>query len=445
MRRYQGRYICLVLVIAMLSGCGGNAARDGDTGTDERQNRVTGTAISGQAIEPRKSKQTDTYKYCSGQYLYREYDNGVIQSRLDGTDEKRIRIRDDLVDFLEVNDGWLYFYCRDCEKEDCVVVRAPIESDEDGTETLNVDREETLLKEKGDIEQIIKIEAPNIVYLGEDYECLRYNWESGEKKQLFSAPESESNGWVETASNKNAYLSYDTGVYCLNWETGEALQVDMKKASATPESIVAENRYFLYSPYDGSVDVNVWKYDEAENKKECIVSWEETAQIVEQEMGLDAEKDIDLLGVTDLFYENERLYVQMQMNWWEGENYRWEYVLFSKELDADAVLRYEKELTECLRKHSGSERRTWKEDGKKFPLSVDSSQCEQMIEGKAFLSLGNEPGKAKLGCFELATGEFKIVGKNELEYYMGYYNETGYDVLGLEDESRGEMMWEQES
>lgn len=162
-------------------------------------------------------------------------------------------------------------------------------------------------------------------------------------------------------------------------------------------------------------------------------------------MGLDAEKDIDLLGVTDLFYENERLYVQMQMNWWEGENYRWEYVLFSKELDADAALRYEKELTECLRKHSGSERRTWKEDGKKFPLSVDSSQCEQMIEGKAFLSLGNEPGKAKLGCFELATGEFKIVGKNELEYYMGYYNETSYDVLGLEDESRGEMMWEQES
>lgn len=119
MRRYRGRYICLVLVIAMLSGCGGNAARDGDTGTDERQNRVIGTAISGQAIEPRKSKQTDTYKYCTGQYLYREYDNGVIQSRLDGTDEKKIRIRDDLVDFLEVKDGWLYFYCRDCEKGIC--------------------------------------------------------------------------------------------------------------------------------------------------------------------------------------------------------------------------------------------------------------------------------------------------------------------------------------
>lgn len=447
MRRYRGRCICLLFVIAMLSGCGGNAVRDGYTGTDGQQNGATGTAVSGQAADAQESKQTDTYKYCTEDYLYREYDYGVIQSRLDGTDEKKIRIRDDLVDFLGVSDGWLYFYCRDWEKEDYVVVRIPIQKEADGTETLNIDKAETLLKEKDDIEKIIKIEAPSIVYLGADYEFLRYNWESGEKKQLFSAPKTKSgpNGWVEAVSDKNAYVSYDTGVYCLNWDTGEAQQVDKKKASSQPEPIVAENRYFLYNPYDGSVDVNIWKYDEVENKKECIISWEETAKAVEQEMGLDPEKAIDLMGVTDLFYENQRLYIQMQMNWWEDDNYRWEYVLFSKELGADAALQYEKELTECLRKHSGSEQRTWRKDGKEYSLSVDSSQCEQMIEGKALLSLGNEPRKAKLGCFELATGEFRIVEKNAPEYYMGYYNQTGGDVLSLEIETRGEMTWEQES
>lgn len=64
-----------------------------------------------------------------------------------------------------------------------------------------------------------------------------------------------------------------------------------------------------------------------------------------------------------------------------------------------------------------------------------------MVGGKAFFIFMDKSDKKKLGCFDLSTGEFKIPGKNEFEYYMIYYNQESQDVTTVFGEHI-DMKWE---
>lgn len=450
MRTYGGRCLCLLLIIVMLSGCGGNVAGENRAGVDKAQTGVSETAVSGQAADVQNGRRADTYKYCTENYLYRKYKHGVIQCRLDGTEEKKVPVRKNWgneADIIEIKDGWLYYSDSDWDNYAEVIARIPIRTEADDTETLNVDATEALLKDEDDSNVYMKIDAPYIIYMGE--RPIRYNWESGEKKVLaeqnMQQEEFWRNSWISVCSDKNAYISvFDRGLYRLNWNTEELVKIGEYPVSGDAITIFVGDRYLIYSPYkDGSIGIDIWMYDETEDRGECLVSEEQVAQMIQKEKGLRLGEDIDLLDCTDLFYDNNRLYLQIQMNWWEDNKYHVECLMFSRELTADALPRYEKELTECISRTDTVKKEMWSgtHAGKEYPVYVKRSRCWQMAGGKAFFIFQDKSGKKKLGCFDLSTGGFKIPAKNESEYYMIYYNQESQDVTTVFGEHI-DMKWE---
>lgn len=446
MRPYRGCGICLLCIIAMLSGCGGNAAGDNNMRADKGQNGVSESAVSGQAADVQNDGRADTYKYCTEKYLYRKYKHGVIQCRLDGTEEKKVPIRKnwgDEADIIEIKDDGLYYEDFDWGQYASVIARIPIQTEADGTEVLNVDGAEALLKHKDDSNVFLKIDAPYIIYMGEGY--IRYNWESGERKVLgeqnVQQEELFKNSWANVCSDKNLYIShFEKGLYRLNWNTEELVKIGEYPLSGDERSMFVGNRYLIYPPYDdGSIDADIWMYDEKEDKSECLVSDEQLKQTIQKDLRIG--KEIDLLSCAGMFYENNRLYLEIQVNWWEGGKYHVEGLMFSKELTADALLRYEKELSECIPSANTVKKEAWKggdNGNKEYHAYVKRCRCWQMVEGKAFFVFMDKSNKKKLGCFDLSTGEFKVPAKNESEYYMMFYNQDSQDVTN----AYTDMIWE---
>ncbi len=459
------------VMAVMATGCGGEYAgrTEGDAVSG---GAVSGLAVSGGAVSdpvvsgPAVSeKETDAdkystdeeYRFCTDTNLYRKLSGKnsdcILQTRLDGSHKKKIKIAEEFSTFICVKDGYLYYETDDiAEKTDgdmtissssgSTIWSVPITKDKDGYDVVKMEQKKKILSdEEMDLDQ---------VYMNDRYIFYKANFETSfvkydrKSKKKLPVDDLSLDGSCEeiTGCGDTVVLFADKGAYI--HKLSETGWKQVASAGISWESLRAWGKtslFFSGDVYEIMSDIGMPDYvrrcDLTSGECKEIVSREQLRQAVSEAEGLANTDMLDVCLITDLFYQGDRCYIQVQANWTDGENYRMEYLILSCAEEEDSPeLCYEKELTECLRTYGTAQEgkvvdtvSIW-EDGedeviKEHAIAADS-HCYYMTRGKAFFNLFDyKKNRGGVGCFDLAEKKFRWLTEKEAEFYEPCYGTWG--------------------
>ena len=98
--------------------------------------------------------------------------------------------------------------------------------------------------------------------------------------------------------------------------------------------------------------------------------------------------------------------------------------MFSQGVE-ETELRYEKEITECLKMYGATRKGEWRSDTILLEknMLINDSHCFSIVNGKAFLWIYDAKNKyGRVGCYELEQGTFRWLSENQSEYYEPLYD-----------------------
>lgn len=462
-------------VMALIAtGCGGEytgrTQGDAVSGSAVSGSAVSGNAVSGQAVS---EKETDADKYSTGEEcrfctdtnLYWSPDGKerdcIFQARLDGSHEKKIKVGDDLMDLICVKDGYLYYDVDDIVSEKqgsltstycsgSTIWCVPVTKDKDGYDVVKMQQKKKILSDAEiDLDQIYINDR--YIFYKENFETSFVKYDRKDKKKLPVDDLSLDGSCEEIVGCGDAVVLFaEKSAYIHKFSESGWKQVS--SAGISWESLRAFGRTsFFFSGsdfYETLTDIGEADYvrrcDLTSGECKEIVSGEQLRQAVSEVEGLADTDALDVCLITDLFCQEDRCYVQVQANWTEGKDYHMEYLILSCSGEADLpdALRYEKELTECLRAYGTAQEGKWVdntsiwEDGedeviKEHVIAADS-HCYYMTEGKAFFYLFDyKQNRAGVGCFDLSGKKFRWLTKKDKEFYEPCYGTWGDDMKDI--------------
>lgn len=432
----------------MLTGCQGEDRAD----SGNVKAGISAQAVSAQAAETDIVNEECPHQVCyhTDTNLYEEvweekYD--IIQRKLDGTGKKKFRIKD-FRGLLGIRGGYLYYEAYEGWEDGYLpayICRIPIEKDASGQDVLKVEQSERLITESAGIWSS---------YVGETYlwyQCegsglvVKYDLRNKRFKSTVQiVPDEEAEDaeieFIRCGDTMLAcatYLDEPTEIYAQKmeedtWEkTGTcsgAFYGGLKDYSEDAVFYTIGTKYISGLRMPG----NIRMMDLTEGKNRVWIRKKVLRKAVVQAAKLHTPKDkIDVCAVTALFYQEGRLYIQLQLSFWRGDTYQIRYLLFSQGREEDDTsLRYEKELTELLATYGTVEQGQWVES--RYVPGIDWRQeevieknvrrnvakCYRMLNGKAFLWFPDKKKKkGRVACYELANGGFRWLTKKEEEYY----------------------------
>lgn len=433
------KIVSMILMTALLSGvCGGMTGCGGTTGNAGRERAASEGAVSGQPVSdnPAEEKEkTSEYTYCTDTNLYRFIGNEtgeyVLQSRLDGTHKKKLKIpRFSYLDY--VSEDWLYYevLMKEEDKNEIpmtAVCRAPIRKDEEGYDVVELEKAEEVVSGINtkahtyvDDEYVLYTKADEGTFVKYD---IRTQTECADED--FEIEDAEPGSCIRVGDMFVMADYNNTRMYAQRVEETSWRYIE-HSAVANPEchDHMAWSEQALYYTGQGEELADpeleggeyVFRYDAAQQKDETFVSREELNQIAEQALGLTEEDKVLFCFVYGLFYWKDRVYIQVQIDWDKnGDKDYMRYMMMSKGAE-ESELRYEKRLTETMWQH-GDER-------VKETANANDAQCIAMWDGKAYFFLYDyEKKKAGLGCLELENWEFRQIDKDDAWFYTLYQDE----------------------
>lgn len=440
-RRFTYLIIC-GMVAGILSGCGGEM----DTASVREEQSVSGAAVSGQPVEMKKEI---SHRYATDTNLYFLGDDFVLQTRLDGTNRKEIKVKY-ITGLLGINGGYLYYVTEKNGDEEYMldsyeIYRIPIEKDGDGWDILKGDRAELVVSDEGGaIDDVCGMNSRYIIYERmESEQLVRYDIWTEEKTLLNMDDLRREGAWSYGVSESDLLACTWGGLFIYNMDRDVWEKVSDSSETYQSETVAYnENAFFYTTPNDGDgkQSTEVRKCDLNNFNDEMFVGKKQLRQKVTEAEGI-KKNEIDVCGVSDLFLEGDRLYIQVQLNWRRKDQYHVRLLMFSQGAE-ETELRYEKELTECMKTYGtprkgewGYEHATDQKDESKWKvweenMEVNDGRCYGIVNGKAFVWIHDAKKKyGRVGCYELATGEFRWLSKKDAEYYELCYDEP-YDTSG---------------
>ena len=428
--------VLLVLVSLILTGCGGNATVGGITGASEG-------AVSAGAVRSEKGEEaqkgaeegTSHNTYCTDTNLYRYISDNtgeyIIQSRLDGTHKKKLKIPD--VEELDYVCGdWLYYEVLMKEKEKSkvpmtAVYRVPIRKDEEGYDVLEPEKAEEVVSGIN-TKAHIYVDDEYVLYTREDkgtFVKYKIRTQTECPNEDFDIEDAEP-GLCIRVGDMFVMRDYDTTrMYAQRTEETAWHYIELS-AVVNPACRLhvawSEQAFYYVSQGEDAKDPEadggeyVFQYDAARQTDELFVSGEELVRAAEQALALTGDEEVLFCFTDGLFYQSGRLYIQVQAEFMKSDGRVYmRYLLVSRD-EKESGLRYEKTLTEQMWQH-GDER-------VKETANANDAQCIAMWDGKAYFSLYDyKRKKAGLGCIELASGEFRQMEKDDAWFYTLYYDE----------------------
>lgn len=441
------------LIVGMLSGCGGEyrTASEGVSGS-----AVSGDAVSGQAVEAR---QTVSHQYATDTNLYRtegvetadDFYILLIQTRLDCSHEKKIKIKN-FDQIIGIRDAYLYYYTDDYSADGegarVGICRVPLRKDADGYDVVDTKHAETLMdlspREPDDICIVSHYIYAN---LEESGKIVKYDIQS--RKEV-SVDELEISSrtpeiiFMDCGDHAAAFCD-EIGLFVQNVEeTGWKLVSDNQDLAWSWMAWDDAALFYTETEAERDYEENVWKVDLKAGSEERFVSKEQLWKAAAAALGVE-ESGMEVCAVTRLFCDGGRCYVQVQVNWLEDEIYHMEYLVFSQGKE-ETELRFEEALTECMRTYGTTRKGKWmnyyrqnkvivKKWVKKEHVLFRDAKCYCIKNGKAFLCLYDyKKDRERVGCYELASGEFRWLSKKDVEYYEPCYDEPQGDRLPLPDD-----------
>ncbi|MCM1244899.1 MAG: hypothetical protein NC293_04545 [Roseburia sp.] len=442
---------CIMLCAGVLTGCGGEYAglTEGDavSGSAVSGEAVSGDAIkenavSGSAVENRDGKMSrkeagqdmSRHRFCTDTNLYyvSENEEKLMQARGDGTHGKCIREwplkknEEIMVEVVYADENWLYYDVNfDWEYE--VTYRAPIEKDAKGQDVVQFSKEEELVRD----ELLIPRYADSDYYFYEDYDDNVVKYDLKRKEKV-----SETNLMGEIFRVKGHYVMADENmIYSQKTDSGQWEELsdytgwssDVWMIAQRDEEEIFYPRYVTIGKLD--LRIEIMRYDGTQVQN--FVTWEQLDHAAKEATGVEK---LDVCRLNNIFWQEGRLYLQMQTGWMEGKTYHMGYMIFSKgEKEGASGLRYEKELTECMKSYVKERSGKWTDIDEDAPedgetvfvehMLVNEAQCIAMAEGNAYLSLFDyDKDKGRVACYDLFTGKFQWISKKDPEFHMLKYD-----------------------
>lgn len=462
--RDRRKNLCLFLLFSLiLTGCGGNAVRDGiavqgnrNNGTERAasEGAVSGGAVSAGAVSGgtirggegeikagETAEQTDDKKYrcCTDTNLYYTDEAGtmcesvIMQARFDGTHKKRLVGSDDYdavdISVVYADRNGLYYLTEEEDFTD-VLYYVPIEKDAEGYDVVKMSGAEQLKRESI---YAIYADSHYMIY-NTDEEIVKIDMR---EKKIYSRQKLPGMGKQSDAcwnffrlSDYFVAVSSEGGVFAQETEGAGWKSIGNKQWQNIEDEkeVVQTGNHLFYQAYEGD-DLAVLKCDG--ERTEPFITLEQVGKAVENARGAKAAAAVNGSAVTNLFGDAGRLYLQVSLLWEEDGVTRAEYVLLSRG-EAESELRFEKKLTECMQSKEKNRRGRWGsmnvatrklETVYAENAVMNDAQCVYMMDGKAYLSLYDyENDKGRLGCYELQSGAFRWISENEAKY--------GYGLLG---------------
>lgn len=442
-------FLCTGAGVSLLSGCGGQYAgiAEGDavSGDAISSSAVSGEAVSGNAVREEgvrsRVKNQDTYTYCNTTHLYYADQNGpeylsdpqdkestsceyiMEYDLLDGS-ERRIP-KADLTQIVYVDDEWVYYitdFYEELDEETEYVYqsrlwRAPVEGGE-----LREEKEELVLTEEngivagrlcGDRKYFVYTTEESGIYTKWDLEEERYIGDYDQEDYEFSQILGVKDGKVILL------LGYD--LVCQE-PAEEGFDVISPEASGY-EILVSMTDTHVFYIERAEEDSVLSTYRLSDGGREKLASRQQLQKLLRREGVLDRSQGKDPTWYVDhLLAAGDRLYIQIDISWKEnGVTYRDKAVCSCAD-SGNGKLRYEKELTECL-KNPGENQKVFTKHyyraNEEKALFLSRGSVIAVAQEKIYFCLYDpEKEKNTLACFDLSSGKFKFLTKKDMEGYV---------------------------
>ncbi len=466
-KRNVSKLFCMAVCVSLLTGCGGEYAgiTEGDIVSGSA---VSGEAVSGDAIREKtvsgpvvkedkddgsREGNTDMSSHCfctdTNLYYVNEDEDQIMQARVDGTHRKCIwgnKKELDMVELLCVDKNWLYYDVTfDYYKKE-ITYRAPVGKDEKGYDTVRFSESEELVKTG--LLTPIYADGDYYFYIHQDTEkFIKYDLKR--MKKVSEVMEDGLGGEIFRASDYYFYL-YDGELYVQKTDSSQWEKVsDVIVDDHVVAPVVSSGEELLYARYvtnkNDELRFDIRRHDGKQERQ--FVTWEQLSQAAERVAGA---KKMDIFMPDAIFWQEGRLYIQLQTGWMDGDIYHMEYMMFSRGVD-DSGLCYEKELTEYMKSHVREQNGKWTDEEENETvyvehMTVNDAQCIAIVDGKAYLSLydyGRDKGR--LGRYDLKSGKFEWISKEDSAFYLlGFDQNMDYfrPVFGrYNNEFRDEWYW----
>lgn len=435
--------LCIALSAGFLTSCGGELTGISGDGA------VSGEEVSGSVTKNREKTRNEAktdmsrHRFCTDTNLY--YVGGdtdrIMQARLDGTHRKCIRKckegKNAEADILYVGTEWLYYSVRNDYGEE-TIYRSPVEKDKKGYDVVRF-RDEEVIYEGANYKEVLDEYEENIpIYMDADYcfytdECrsgfAKYDRRANKK---ISQRQHGLNGEGEIIRIKDYYLYrhrqelYRQKVSSTRWEV---VSEHIIKGMDGKIFFVNNGREVFYPRYVDKVNkipFQIWSCDGKRKRK--FVTRKQLSSAVESVTGTHKH---DVCMPSGLFWQQGRLYIQLQTGWMVNGIYHMEHMVFSRgEGGDDPKLRYEKRLTECMKSHVEAQRGKWTDDILKAEtvfvkhMVINTAQCIGMADGKAYFSLYDyKKDRGRMACYDLDRGKLKWISRKNAAFYK-----LGYDI-----------------
>lgn len=433
------------LIVGLLSGCGGEygTASKGTSGS-----AVSGAVVSGQAVEAR---QMVSHQYATDTNLYRtegeetadDYFILLIQSRLDRSHEKKIKIKN-FESIIGIKDAYLYYHVEDYSEKgeyySGCICRVPIKKDAGGYDVIDTEHAEILMELDWIADSICMVSHYIYANPQKSGKIVKYDIQSRKEVPVEELEISSDNPGIVfmDCGSQAAALCTKMGLFVQNVEeTGWKLVSDNKDLAWSWMAWDDNALFYTTEDAEQKYEENVWKIDLGTRREERFASKEQLWRAAAAALDIE-ESRVELCAVTRLFCDRGRCYVQVQVNWLEDEIYHMEYLVFSQGQE-ETGLCFEKALTECMRTYGTTREGKWMNYYRQNKVIMEKwvekehvllrdAKCYCIKNGKAFLCLYDyKKDRERVGYYELESGQFHWLSKKDAEYYEPCYDEPQGD------------------
>lgn len=435
--------LCAGACAALITGCGGEYAGlpEGDAVSSSA---VSGAAVSGNAVRTdavsggaadvpdkkaasnEKTGDWNQYTFSNDSHVYYAdlYDDNVNNGKIieyDWKDRSERKIsKKDLDQILYVDNDWVYYstlVVTENDEEDTFqgnLWRAPVEAG-----MLRDEKEELLFtEEEGFYSCRLPGDGRYLIYMTiSDNKYKKYDLK---EKRFIRNFDFEDDEYIEIlgVTGEQIVLDLESGLACQDI-AGESVDVISEYAPAC-KPLVAMSDSDVFYVEDGYSSDEIWRYHLADGSREKLGAKRQIKELLRGEGFLDASGGKKHKYYVDhLVAAGDRLYIQIDISWEEnGVAYR-NKVMCSVKAGGGENLRYEKELTKCLKNP--------KENQKVFTKYYYRANSEEVLffsRGSVIAASGQqiyfclyEPKKDKntLACYDLTSGSLKFLTKKDEE------------------------------
>lgn len=438
--------VCLLVCAGLLAGCGGEYAglAEGDAVSGSA---VSGEAVSGNAIREEavrgQTKNQDRYPYRNTSHLYYADQDGpeylsdpkdkestsceyIMEYDLSDGSERRIP-KADVTQIVHVDDEWVYYitdFYEDLDEETEYVYqsklwRAPVEGG-----VLREEKEELILTEEsgidsgilcGDRRYFVYTTGESGIYMKYDMEEKRYIGDYDQEDYEFSQ--------ILGVKGEKIILILGSDLVC---QKPEEEGFDVISEASSYEILVSMTDTDVFYIEDADDSPVLARYRLSDGRREKLGSRQQLQKLLQQEGVLDRSQGKDSKWYVDhLVAAGDRLYMQIDISWRENDvEYRDKAVCsgVSRAISGDGKLRYEKELTECLKNPEENQKvftKHYYRSNQEKTLFLSRGSVIAAAQEKIYFCLYDpEKDRNRLACFDLSSGKFKFLTKKDTEGYV---------------------------